>query len=244
MKYGLYVPVYNAEDMVEKNIRKIQSEVKDLDISANIWAVNDNSTDNTPKILKKLEKDIKNFGYKTYKNGPSRRENLSRAMMDAEEEFVILMDVDLATDMQAFGKLVSKLKTYPIVIGSRYHKDSDTKRTAQRLIISKCYNSFIRLFFGSRLKDHQCGFKGFKTEAFKRIGRIAGYDSSFTRGWFWDVEVMVIAQKLGYRIGEIPVSWEEGETSTFSVLREMRMLPYVFFRFPFKISKSSSSNHK
>jgi hypothetical protein len=83
----------------------------------------------------------------------------------------------------------------------------------------------MKIYFHSKIKDHQCGFKAFKKEKLLQLLDEMGYEK--TRGWFWDVELLVRAQRKGYSIDEFPVEWKEGKLSSFNIQRELRMLPYV-----------------
>lgn len=235
-KIGIFIPAYNEELIIERNIGKIIGELKKLKINANIYVVDDGSTDKTQTILKKLESEIPNLKSIRFENGPSRRENLMQAMVKAKEPYVMYTDMDLATDIKNISLVISSLdQGKDIAIGSRYSSKSKVNRSLARLIISKLYNFFMRLYFGSKIKDHQCGFKGFRTAVLKKLVALAGYDKSKTRGWFLDAEILILAQKQGYTIKEFGVRWNEGKRSTFKIGYEIKMLPYVLFSFPLKL---------
>ena len=93
--------------------------------------------------------------------------------------------------------------------GSRLMSGSNIKRSTDREIASRGYNFLVRLFLGSRLHDHQCGFKGFNKEILMKILP----DISSTH-WFWDTEILVRAQKSGYKVAEFPVVWNTGSKTT------------------------------
>jgi len=102
-----------------------------------------------------------------------------------------------------------------VVIGSRYLPGSEAKRTVPRLIASKAFNWLVRALLGSRITDHQCGFKAFRKED---AGRLLG--SIESRRWFWDTEFLVKAQRKGLKIAEVPVRWEEGKDSKFRLIED------------------------
>jgi glycosyltransferase involved in cell wall biosynthesis len=236
-KLGVFVPVYNEERIVEKNLMRIISEARKQGLDINIYAVDDSSTDSTPKILKNLEKRFRNFRLIRYENGSSRRENLADAMAKAKEPYIMFLDLDLATSPKYLSKLYALLEGgADLVTGSRYSGNSRVKRGLGRLTISIIYNTLMKIYLGSRIKDHQCGFKGFRAERFREINRISGYDPKKIRGWFWDAEILVIAQKKGFNIVEFASDWDEGKQSSFNLKREIKMLPYVF-SLPLKLRK-------
>ncbi len=221
---SVFVPCYNEEMRLEKNILTIYSALKSLKKPFELIIVDDSSTDKTSEVGKSLEKKYKEIVYKYCMNGPSRRENLAQAMKTTKAEIIAFMDLDLSADLSSLARLISGAEQNDIAIGSRY-KEKHAQRTVKRLIISTIYNLFMRLYFHSRIKDHQCGFKAFKKEKLIPLLDEMGYDK--TRGWFWDVELLVRAQRKGYSIDEFSVDWKEGKLSSFNIKRELKMLPYV-----------------
>jgi len=96
-----------------------------------------------------------------------------------------------------------------------------------RAFYSRLYNSGLQLFFHTRIGDHQCGFKAFKKSVLLDLIEEMGYDFKFRRGWFWDAELLIRAQRRSYKIDEFPVKWKSGNNSTFSLRRELKMIPYI-----------------
>ncbi|MGV8163173.1 MAG: glycosyltransferase [Candidatus Nanoarchaeia archaeon] len=225
IEFEIFIPVYNESENLEKNLKKVRNYLDNQNISSAITIVNDNSSDNTKKILNNIKKKYA-LNILNYSQGPSRRENLARAMSESRAKYIIFMDFDLATDIKHLPELIRELKKgNDVVIGSRYLPQSVLKREKHRLLISKPYNLFMRIYFGSKIKDHQCGFKGFNAVKFKKIQTKMGYDQKYKRGWFWDVEFLVRAQKDKYKIMEIPVNWTAGKKTSFNIRRELRMVP-------------------
>jgi len=135
---------------------------------------------------------------------------LNRAFTEALGSIVCYYDVDLATDMQHLAELVGAIRDgYDAATGSRLLPESVIVRSGGREIASRGYNMLVRTILGSSLHDHQCGFKAFRRD------RLLPLLPSVTAGhWFWDTEVLVRAQKNGYRIREFPVRWRQGEGTT------------------------------
>jgi glycosyltransferase involved in cell wall biosynthesis len=135
---------------------------------------------------------------------------LNRAFAGAKGSIVCYYDVDLATDMQHLDELIGAIRDgYDIATGSRLLPESDINRSGGREIASRGYNMLVRTILGSSLYDHQCGFKAFRRD------RLLDLLPSVTADhWFWDTEVLVRAQKNGYRIREFPVRWRQGEGTT------------------------------
>lgn len=223
---SFFLPFYNEEKILEENAKILAEALRKERIPFEIVLVDDTSRDRSPAIAKKLGMK-KPFRYMRYETGPSRRENLAEAFKSARFDYVAFMDVDLATDLRHLRQLLLELERgADVVTGSRY-KGVKAQRELYRLILSKIYNSLIIFLFGSRIKDHQCGFKAFKKEKALQLIREAGYDRSFTRGWFWDAEMLIRAQKRKLVIAEFPVRWKSGKQSSFNFKREFKILRYM-----------------
>ena len=119
-------------------------------------------------------------------------------------------DVDLATDMLCLHTLIGEIRHgADISTGSRLLPESDIRRTKGRDIASRSYNFLVRLILRSRLYDHQCGFKGFNRDKILPVLPAIRSDH-----WFWDTEILVRAQRMGYPVAEFPVHWRAGKGTT------------------------------
>ncbi|MDT8357781.1 MAG: glycosyltransferase [Methanomicrobiaceae archaeon] len=135
---------------------------------------------------------------------------LNRAFRQACGAIVCYYDVDLATDMRHLPQLVNAVRGgCDVATGSRLMEDSDAERTPERAIASGGYNFLVRMMLGSRLQDHQCGFKAFCRE--RLLALLPEVDAGH---WFWDTEVLVRAQARGFRVCEFPVRWRPGKSTT------------------------------
>ncbi|HLD11223.1 MAG TPA: glycosyltransferase [Candidatus Nanoarchaeia archaeon] len=225
---NIFLPIYNEEKIAKKNILEVYENAKKLKDLFKINIIDDGSTDKTSEICKEFMKEYEEINYLYFKNGPSRRENLSKSFLDVpDNEIICFMDIDLASDITRIEDLVNYIKQgFDISIGSRY-KGTKSVRSLKRLIISKTYNSLIKILFGSKIKDHQCGFKAFKSEKIKEIILQMDDDPLFKRGWFWDAEILLRAQKNKLKIKEFPVRWEAGKQSSFDFKRELKIVKYM-----------------
>lgn len=225
--YKVFIPAYNEEKAIAKNVRAVYSFLEKIfRKDFRLYLVNDGSTDMTGQIADNIK--LKNFIHLRMK-GPTRRENLAQAMVKytAPGDIAVMADADRSTGEEAFYKAITALNQgYDIVIGSRYVKGSRIRRKAGRRIISLFFNLFMRFYFGSRIKDHECGFKFFRHEVLKDLVHEMGW--SLERRMFWDTEMLIRAQKKKYRIKEVPVYWVEGPKSALSFWRERSMIPYIF----------------
>jgi hypothetical protein len=116
------------------------------------------------------------------------------------------MDVDLSTDLAALLPLVAPLLSghSDIAIGTRLHRAARVERSLKRELISRCYNRLLRIVLRARFSDAQCGFKAIRADAARDLLPLVR-----DQEWFFDTELLVLAQRRGRRIHEIPVDWVE-----------------------------------
>ena len=227
MKLSFFIPIHNEEVRLRDSITKIYAVIEMLVRDLEIFIVADNSKDNSKRIAKELASTYPNIEYTAYTNGPSRRENLADSFKLGKSTNTAFIDVDLANCIKYLKVFLDEMENgADICIASRY-MGIPPKRSIHRKSISKAYNHFLRFYFNSEIRDHQCGFKMFNTEILKELVREMGYDTKLKRGWFWDAELLIRSQKKGLSIKEIPIKWEEGEKSSFDLKREAMMIPYV-----------------
>ena len=208
--FSVIVPAYNEETTLEANIKAILDVVRPLGDFEVI--IVDESTDSTPEIAAQLSsqntevvhvQNIKRLG----KGGA-----IEKGIQKTRGEKIIFIDADLETGLDEFAQMFRALDSHDIVIGSRFHPDSVVKRPAYRKLLSKCLGLILRILFGIPLIDTQCGFKGFRRDVILEI--LPTVDE---KGWFWDVQLLYYARKLGYCIHTIPVHWQHKRESSYDV---------------------------
>ena len=142
---------------------------------------------------------------------------LRKAWTESAADVVCYMDVDLSTDLDALPSLIDAIANegYDVAIGSRLMPGSRVeKRTLKREVISRCYNLMIKALHGTRFKDAQCGFKALSRRAVTGIIPVTK-----DLAWFLDTEILIIAEKRGYRIKEIPVHWVDDPDSRVKIVK-------------------------
>ena len=227
LKISLIVPCYNEELNIQKGtLDKIGNFTKDDKRFIEVIISDDGSTDKTKKIIK--EKYLKLFPkFKLLENPHQGKAGaIISAIKKAKGNWVFFTDFDLATPIEEVEKLISAArKDIPIIIGSR-----NTSREGAPIIRKIMALGFIFLrnilLNLKEIKDTQCGFKMFKKEAsLKIINQLKVFNqkrniktSSVSAGF--DLEFLFIAQKLGFKIKEIPVSWKHVETKNVSFFKD------------------------
>ena len=150
---------------------------------------------------------------------------LRKVWLESNADIVSYMDVDLSTSLYAFPELIKAIISgYDIAFGSRLVKGSRTYRSFKREFLSRIYSIFLKITLWVHFRDAQCGFKAVSRRiAQKIVPRIKNGE------WFFDTELLVIGEKLGYKLAEIPVEWKEeqfkGRVST------VKMIPYIIENF-------------
>jgi glycosyltransferase involved in cell wall biosynthesis len=204
------IPVYNDREALAKAIPLSISTLEAVTIDFELIIAEDGSRDGSADFVQLwTEKDPRvRLLHSDERLG--RGKALNRAFSSAKGRIVCYYDVDLATDMKHLKTLISAIRDgYDIATGSRLLPDSRIQRSGGREIASRGYNLLVRTVLGSRLHDHQCGFKAFSRE--RVLGVIPSVKDTH---WFWDTEILVRAARQGYRICEFPVIWNQGETTT------------------------------
>ena len=139
---------------------------------------------------------------------------LRAAWLASPADVLSYMDVDLSTDLAAFPPLIEAIASegYDIAIGSRLARGADIRRSLRREAISRGYNVMIKGLFFTRFSDAQCGFKAVSRRAVQELVPLIENNE-----WFFDTELLILAEKAGYRIKEIPVRWLEDPDTRVNV---------------------------
>lgn len=229
------VPVYNEEKDLPLNIPKLFSFLE-RNMLSHDWeiVIADNaSTDKTSEIGKRLAKKSGIKYLRLAQKGRGRA--LKTAWNASKSDILAYMDVDLSSDLSFFPRLIGALEAgADIAIGSRLVAGSKVYgRPLLREIMSRGYSLLFRIVFLTSFSDAQCGFKAVKKEVWDRIS------SAVTdTGWFFDSELLIIADKAGFEITEIPVTWRDDPASTVKVAKtawgDIKGLARLFFTRPWK----------
>lgn len=201
------LPAYNEEAIIKKSIMALR-DFCEKNLQNYDWKIviaDNNSTDGTAGIAKKLEKE--SAGRIIYKFIAQKGKGLAirESWESFESDIYVFMDADLATDLSALPTLLKELKnSNDLVIGSRFAKGSSAKRPFVRKITSKVFSLITRLVFGLKIKDYPCGFKGANKNVIKNVLPEVKNDQ-----FFFDTELVIRSVKKGLKIKEIPVIWQD-----------------------------------
>ena len=202
----IVIPVYNEQVTLEGSVRMLHAYLSTaFPFSWQITIVDNASTDRTLQVARRLMYELPEVGA-MHLPAKGRGRALRIAWSASHARVLAYMDVDLSTDLSALLPLIAPLMSghSDLAIGTRLHRSARIERSARREIISRCYNRLLRLVLRARFSDAQCGFKAIRAEAAHELLPLVA-----DQEWFFDTELLVLAQRRGLRIHEVPVDWVE-----------------------------------
>jgi glycosyltransferase involved in cell wall biosynthesis len=212
----IVVPVYNEEAALEQSIRRLHRFLTEsFPFGWRIVIADNASTDATAEIAGLLRTKLRGVAYlRLERKGRGRA--LREAWSRSDARVVCYMDVDLSTDLRALLPLVAPLLSghSDIAIGSRLARGARVVRGPKREMISRSYNRLLHATLRARFSDAQCGFKAVRRDALD--GLLADVRDN---AWFFDTELLVLAQRRGLRIHEVPVDWVDDPDSRVDIVR-------------------------
>jgi len=216
MLVNVTIPVYNEEQILRQSITTLHQFLSQrARFDWEIVVANNASIDGTLNIARALSSEFPQV-HVVHLEQKGRGRALRKVWQERKADVLTYMDVDLSTNLYAFPPMIEALVCggFDIGIGSRLLKASTTKRSFKREVISRGYNLLVKAFFQTRFSDAQCGFKAItRAAADKLLPHVA--DNT----WFFDTELLVIAEKHGYRIFDLPVSWIEDLDSRVNIVQ-------------------------
>jgi glycosyltransferase involved in cell wall biosynthesis len=211
----IVIPVHNEHLALEGSVRMLHAYLStSFPFSWQITIVDNASTDGTLPVARRLMYELPEVGA-MHLSDKGRGRALRVAWSASHAKVLAYMDVDLSTDLSALLPLVAPLMSghSDVAIGTRLHRDSRVQRSAKRELISRAYNRLLRVVLRAHFSDAQCGFKAIRAEAaHELIPDVADQE------WFFDTELLVLAQRRGLRIHEVPVDWVEDLDSRVEIV--------------------------
>lgn len=211
------MPVYNEERDLDRSVTTLRQFLLE---NGQAWdwriVVADNaSIDRTLPIANELVARWPGQVAVVHLDQKGRGRALRRAWTESDAAILCYMDVDLSTDLRHLPPLIDALASgYDVALGSRLAPGAEVTRGLKREIISRGYNLLIKLFFWHHFYDAQCGFKGITRRVAHEV-LPAVHDNAF----FFDTELLLIAEKNGYRLKEIPVKWVDDPDTRVKILK-------------------------
>ena len=211
----IVIPVYNEEHDLPGSVRRLHRFLAtEVPYPSRITIADNASTDDSLAVAEALAEELTDVDV-IHLDAKGRGGALYTAWMASDADVVAYMDVDLSTDLSALMPLVAPLISghSDIAIGSRLTASSRVVRGPKREFVSRSYNLILRGVLGARFSDAQCGFKAVRADVARQLLPLVA-----DTGWFFDTELLVIAERAGLRIHEVPVDWVDDPDSRVDIL--------------------------
>ncbi|MDX2546603.1 glycosyltransferase family 2 protein [Streptomyces sp. WI04-05B] len=212
----IVVPVYNEAHVLADSVGRLHAYLEaSFPFPFRITVADNASTDTTWRAATELTLRLPHV-HAVHLDAKGRGRALKHVWSRSTADVVAYMDVDLSTGLAGFLPLVAPLLSghSDVAIGSRLHRQADVVRGPKREFVSRSYNALLRFGLAARFSDAQCGFKAVRTEVFRCLEPHIQDNS-----WFFDTELLVLAQRNGLRIHEVPVDWVDDPDSRVDIVR-------------------------
>ncbi len=215
MVVDIVIPVLNEAHVLAKSLEQLRVRLPELlPCRWRVVIVDNGSSDGTDEIGRRLAAAHSDVLFlRLDQRGRGRA--LRHAWLQSVSDMVCYMDVDLSTGLDALPKALGALvrEGCDIAVGSRLMRESRIRRSLKREVISRVYNVFVKLMLHTKFSDAQCGFKALTRQAVEHL-----VPQIKDQAWFFDTELLVLAENQGYRIMDIPVTWMEDTDSRVKII--------------------------
>lgn len=216
VRVDVVIPVLNEAHVLARSVATARQFLSaSLPCDWRIVIVDNGSTDGTDLVARQL---VAAFTDVQFVQLPQRGRGraLRHAWSQSDADVMCYTDVDLSTELAALPKMVHAIVAdgFDLATGSRLLSDSRTTRSPKREFISRCYNLFVKGVLWTSFSDAQCGFKAISRSATAEL-----VPEVKDQSWFFDTELLVLAEKRGFRIADIPVEWIEDDDSRVKIFR-------------------------
>ncbi|HEY0716769.1 MAG TPA: dolichyl-phosphate beta-glucosyltransferase, partial [Streptosporangiaceae bacterium] len=211
----IVVPVRDEERDLAPSVRRLCAFLRDeFPFSARIIIADNGSTDHTWAVAAALSQEFSAVTA-VHMEQPGRGRALRAIWSGSDADVLAYMDVDLSTDLNALLPLVAPLLSghSDVAIGTRLARGSRVIRGPRREVISRTYNLLLRAWLGAEFSDAQCGFKAIRRDRARALLPLTE-----DTGWFFDTELLVLAERAGLRIHEVPVDWIDDTDSRVDIV--------------------------
>ncbi len=232
---SIILPAYNEENRLGPTLTRIGEYLDTKEWTAEIIVVDDGSKDGTVDLVEEWMK--KDERIKLVRNPENKGKGFSvrNGMLRAKGRYRLFSDSDLSTPIEELDKLLSYIGgRIDVTIGSRSIAGSDVQvsQALYRMLMGRIFNLIVRILFQTKMRDTQCGFKLFTRKAAEDV-----FPKAVVNRFGFDVEVLFLAEKLGYKVQEVPVVWINSEESKVSAVRDSIGMFIDLFRIRLRLRK-------
>ncbi len=217
----IVIPVYNEQEALPVCMERLVPFCREhlAEYKWRVVVANNGSTDNTWNVIQDLARKYPGEVTGVHLDQKGRGRALKKTWLESPADAMCYMDVDLSTDIRHLPQLIGAVtkEGYDVATGSRLKKGADTTRSTKREITSRGYNLLVKLFMQTKFSDAQCGFKAVTRKTAQELLPLVK-----NLNWFWDTELLILAEKNGYRIADFPVTWAEDPGTTVKIVKTAR----------------------
>ncbi|MFE5836335.1 glycosyltransferase [Arthrobacter sp. NPDC056493] len=210
------IPVYNEERDLEECLRRLHAHLRGtFPHSFRITVADNASTDGTLQAAERVARELREVTV-VHLAEKGRGNALRKVWLASPSPVLAYMDVDLSTDLAALGPLLAPLISghSDLAIGTRLTRNSRVVRGPKREFISRSYNFMLQSLMGAHFSDAQCGFKAIRADIAQQI-----LPHTVDTAWFFDTELLVLAERCGLRVHEVPVDWTDDPNSSVDIVQ-------------------------
>ncbi|MBI2453017.1 MAG: glycosyltransferase family 2 protein, partial [Parcubacteria group bacterium] len=223
MRLSVVIPAYNEAKRLLNTLVAADEYLRRQSYEYEILVVNDGSKDNTADVVRQAEAFIKNLRLIDERENHGKGYAVRKGMLEAKGDYRLFTDADNSTSLDQVEKMWPEFeKGFDVVIGSRDIKGAElpVPQSWLRMRLGDIFNIIVQITSGLwGIWDTQCGFKGFTRKAAEEL-----FSRATIERWAFDVEILALARKLGFRIREIPVRWVNDPNSKVRLSGMVKML--------------------
>jgi glycosyltransferase involved in cell wall biosynthesis len=218
LTYSFIVPAYNEGGRIRPTLDDILRYTAEQNWDAEVLVVDDGSRDDTPDVIREYARAHSQISLLQNPGNRGKGFSVRNGMLHARGDICLFTDADLSSPISEAQKLFEAIRGgADVAIGSRWLRaELQTERQPlYRQAFGRIFNLVLRLFLGLHFKDTQCGFKAFRREAAQRIFPLQKIER-----WGFDPEILYIAQRMGFKVAEVPVLWAHSEGTRLHPFRD------------------------
>ncbi|TVP44897.1 MAG: glycosyltransferase family 2 protein [Gemmatimonadales bacterium] len=216
--WSVVIPAFNEEDRLPRYLEEIRSFFETVPWTVEVIVADDGSVDGTPRLVTELARSWPALKLDSLPSNCGKGAAVRQGILGAQGQRILFTDADGATPIEEIHRLSRALDDgADIAIGSRALAGSDThvETNLRRRLVGRAFHLMVSILGVRNIRDTQCGFKAFRAEVAHPL-----FEAITVDGFGFDVEAMLLAQRAGFRIDEIPVNWAHVDGSRISVLRD------------------------
>ena len=216
---SIVIPAYNEASRIGKTLEEVRCYMASKPFASELILVDDGSSDGTPDLFRDLQSRCPDV--RIFRNEPNRGKGFSvrRGILEARGELILFTDADLSAPIEEADKLIDSLNSAGAdsAVGSRALNREliGVRQPWRRELAGRCFNLFVRVFTGLNIRDTQCGLKMFRRATTRRA-----FELQRVERFGFDPEVLFLIQRLGGRIVEVPVRWNDNPATKIRLFRD------------------------